>query len=80
MEVNLSHGHKAVILSLSKQNILSKNVYYKDPQVGMLFENIKKKVKVKLLYGHLAVISSLSKLNVESKNFFSKTMNHRWSD
>ena len=52
--------------------MLFKNVT-KDPLVGMLFENIKKEVKVKLLYGHLAVISSDSKLNVESKNFFAKS-------
>ena len=38
MKVKLSFGHKAVILSLSKQNIESKTSLTKVVQFGMLFE------------------------------------------
>ena len=70
MKVKLSFGHKAVISSLSKLHIESKNFFSKGAQVGILFEIIKYKARVKLSFGHKAVISSLSKLNIESKNFF----------
>ena len=73
MKVKLSFGHKAVISSLPKLNMESKNFFYKSCLFGMLFKIMTSKVKVKLSFGHKAVISSLSKLNIESKNFFYKT-------
>ena len=70
MKVKLSFGHKAVISSLSKLNMESKNFFYKSCLVWYAIKDYDKKVKVKLSFGQKTVISSLSKLNIESKNFF----------
>ena len=40
VKLEMSFGHKAVILSFSKLNIESKTSFTKVAQFGMLFENI----------------------------------------
>ena len=55
----MSFGHKAVISSLSKLNIESKNYFIKLIQFSMLLKVI-------------GVILSLSELSIESKKFFYK--------
>ena len=78
MKVKLSFGHKAVISSLSKLNIESKNFFYKSCSVWYAIWDYHIKVKVKLSFGHKAVISSLSKPNMGSKNFFYKSHGVSW--
>ena len=69
MKVKLPFGHKAVISSLSKLIIKSKNFFTKVIYFGMLFENVSLKVKVKLSSGHTAVILSQAYLRFISGNF-----------
>ena len=72
--MKLSFCHKAVILSLSKLNIKSKNNFTKIAQFGINFENEAYKVTVELSFGLKVIILSLSKLNIESKTYFTKVV------
>ena len=75
MKVKLSFGHKAVISSLSKLGIKSKNFFYKGYSVWYAIWEGFIKIKVRLSFGHKAAISSLSKLGIESKkNSFTRVI------
>ena len=73
MKVKLLFGQKAVVWSLSKLNIESKNFFYKSCSVWYAVWECQIKAKVKLLFGHKAVISSLSKQSIEQKKIFCKS-------